>query len=122
MPCLPGATVHTTVGLVAGRQITAIGRTARWPYGRPFDPTAIRPYGHTASNTAIRPYGQTANITAIMAILGLLCIDGRNTDKIDKIRAYRTPHTVGASLPCGHLTNHKTQNQYFSIYITLTCT
>ena len=55
--------------------------------GRPFDPTAI-------GRSAIRPYGHTANITAIMAILGLLRINGRNTDKIDKIRAHRTLHTA----------------------------
>ena len=92
------------------------------PGGRMAGRLTPRPPGHTAIRPVIRPYGHTANITAIMAIFGLPCINSRNTDKIDKIRAHRTPHTVGVSLPCGHLAEHKTQNQYFSIHITLTCT
>ena len=63
------------------------------------------------ANGTVWPHGHTANIAAIMAIFGFLCINGRNTDQI---KAHRIPWVH-------HCHVDISQNQSFSIQITLTC-
>jgi hypothetical protein len=83
---------------VAGRKITANGRTARWPFGRPFHPTAIRPFGQY--------YGHSATFELKLALKRAIFGDlaGRMV-RISAIRPVLRPDGQTARRPSGHPAN-----------------